>query len=274
MTPPFKKFEAHGSGGPRIREIPLRMVFPNLLTVLAICAGLSGIRFGFEGRFETAVVMVLIAAFLDGLDGRVARFLKATSKFGAQMDSIADIVNFGVAPALVLYAFLLDRAGSPGWIAALLFAIACAMRLARFNVLEEAQDRPTWQGEYFVGVPAPAGAAVVMLPLYLSFIGFEPTVYGAFLASAFTVIVAFLLVSRLPVYSGKSLKIPGDRTLLVILAIVLYFLLLVSYPWYTLTASVICYLLFLPLSALAYIRRARLEGEVLLPPDVDARNGD
>ena len=127
MGAPFKKFEAHGSGGPRIREIPMRMVLPNLVTVLAICAGLSGIRFGFEGRFEPAVVMVLLAAFLDGIDGRLARMLKATSKFGAQMDSLADIVNFGVAPALVLYAFLLDQAGSPGWIAALLFTIACGL---------------------------------------------------------------------------------------------------------------------------------------------------
>jgi CDP-diacylglycerol--serine O-phosphatidyltransferase len=114
----FQRFEPHGHGGPRIREISLRLVLPNLITVLAICAGLSGIRLAFEGRFETAVVMVLIAAFLDGIDGRVARMLKATSKFGAQMDSLADIVNFGVAPGLVLYAFLLDRAGSPGWIAA------------------------------------------------------------------------------------------------------------------------------------------------------------
>jgi CDP-diacylglycerol---serine O-phosphatidyltransferase len=162
---PFKKFEAHGSGGPRIREIPMRMVLPNLVTVLAICAGLSGIRFGFEGRFEPAVVMVLLAAFLDGIDGRLARMLKATSKFGAQMDSLADIVNFGVAPALVLYAFLLDQAGSPGWIAALLFTIACGLRLARYNVLDEDTDRPQWQTEYFVGVPAPAGAVLVMLPL-------------------------------------------------------------------------------------------------------------
>ena len=115
--------------------------------------------------------MVLIAAFLDGIDGRVARLLKATSKFGAQMDSLADIVNFGVAPALVLYAYLLDRAGSPGWIAALLFAIACGLRLARFNVLDEDLERPAWQAEYFVGVPAPAGAVLVLLPIYLVFIG-------------------------------------------------------------------------------------------------------
>jgi len=270
MGAPFKKFEAHGSGGPRIREIPMRMVLPNLVTVLAICAGLSGIRFGFEGRFEPAVVMVLLAAFLDGIDGRLARMLKATSKFGAQMDSLADIVNFGVAPALVLYAFLLDRAGSPGWIAVLLFAIACGLRLARFNVLDEDHDRPIWQSEYFVGVPAPAGAVLVMLPLYLSFlrVGVEPSRPVAFVATGFTVLVAFLLVSRLPVYSGKSLKVPGDKVLPIILAVVLYILLLMTYPWYTLTASVAGYLLFLPFSVRAYTKRAKREGEKVPPSDI------
>ncbi|MET2827619.1 CDP-diacylglycerol--serine O-phosphatidyltransferase [Mesorhizobium shangrilense] len=270
MGAPFKKFEAHGSGGPRIREIPMRMVLPNLVTVLAICAGLSGIRFGFEGRFETAVVMVLLAAFLDGIDGRLARMLKATSKFGAQMDSLADIVNFGVAPALVLYAFMLDQAGSPGWIAALLFAIACGLRLARFNVLDEEIDRPSWQSEYFVGVPAPAGAVLVMLPLYLSFLrlGVEPTRLTAFVATGFTILVAFLLVSRLPVYSGKSFKIPGDKVLPIILGVVLYILLLMTYPWYTLTASVAGYLVFLPFSVLSYSKRAKLEGEKVPPSDI------
>ena len=270
MGAPFKKFEAHGSGGPRIREIPMRMVLPNLVTVLAICAGLSGIRFGFEGRFETAVVMVLLAAFLDGIDGRLARMLKATSKFGAQMDSLADIVNFGVAPALVLYAFMLDQAGSPGWIAALLFAIACGLRLARFNVLDEEMDRPSWQSEYFVGVPAPAGAVLVMLPLYLSFLrlGVEPTRLTAFVATGFTILVAFLLVSRLPVYSGKSFKIPGDKVLPIILGVVLYILLLMTYPWYTLTASVAGYLVFLPFSVRAYSKRARIEGEKVPPSDI------
>ncbi|WP_430682356.1 CDP-alcohol phosphatidyltransferase family protein [Mesorhizobium australafricanum] len=270
MGAPFKKFEAHASGGPRIREIPMRMVLPNLVTVLAICAGLSGIRFAFENRFEIAVVMVLLAAFLDGIDGRLARMLKATSKFGAQMDSLADIVNFGVAPALVLYAFLLDRAGSPGWIAALLFTIACGMRLARFNVLADDTDQPAWQTEYFVGVPAPAGAVLVMLPLYLYFLrlGLEPTRPAAFIATGFTVLIAFLLVSRLPVYSGKSVKVPGDRVLPVILGVVLYILLLMAYPWYTLTASVGGYLLFLPFSVRAYSKRARLEGEKVPPSDI------
>ncbi|MDG4878032.1 phosphatidylcholine/phosphatidylserine synthase [Mesorhizobium sp. WSM4935] len=246
------------------------MVLPNLVTVLAICAGLSGIRFAFENRFEIAVVMVLLAAFLDGIDGRLARMLKATSKFGAQMDSLADIVNFGVAPALVLYAFLLDRAGSPGWIAALLFTIACGMRLARFNVLADDTDQPAWQTEYFVGVPAPAGAVLVMLPLYLYFLrlGLEPSRPAAFIATGFTVLIAFLLVSRLPVYSGKSVKVPGDRVLPVILGVVLYILLLMTYPWYTLTASVAGYLLFLPLSVRAYSKRAMREGEKVPPSDI------
>ncbi|MBA3448061.1 MAG: CDP-diacylglycerol--serine O-phosphatidyltransferase [Pseudaminobacter sp.] len=236
------------------------MVLPNLITVLAICAGLSGIRLAFEHRFETAVAMVLIAAFLDGIDGRIARMLKATSKFGAQMDSLADIVNFGVAPALVLYAFLLDRAGSPGWIAALLFAIACGLRLARFNVLDEDLDRPAWQAEYFVGIPAPAGAVIVMLPIYLVFIGaVVPDRSFGFIASGFTVLVAFLLVSRLPIYSGKKFRVPGDKVLPLILGAVLYILLLFTYTWETMSLSVIAYLAFLPLSARAYSRRAKLE---------------
>ena len=255
----FHKFEPHGRGGPRIQEIPLRMLIPNLITVLAICAGLSGIRLAFEHKFEIAVVMVLIAAFLDGIDGRIARRLKAQSKFGAQMDSLADIVNFGVAPALVLYAYLLDRAGSIGWIAALLFAIACGLRLARFNVLDEDTERPVWQADYFVGVPAPAGAVLVLLPVYLGFIGMPLNVLGAFISSGFTVLVALLLVSRLPVYSGKTAgkKIRGDMVMPLILAVVFYVLLLATYTWQTLTASAIAYFAFLPWSFTAYARRAR-----------------
>lgn len=136
--------------GPRLREIPLRLMVPNMITVLAICAGLSGVRLAFENRFELAVAMVLLAAFLDGIDGRIARLLKATSSFGVQMDSLADIINFGVAPALVLYVFLLDQARSLGWIAALIYAIAVGLRLARFNVMAERQVKASWQSEYFV----------------------------------------------------------------------------------------------------------------------------
>jgi CDP-diacylglycerol--serine O-phosphatidyltransferase len=275
----FHKFEPHGRGGPRIQEIPLRMLIPNLITVLAICAGLSGIRLAFEHRFEIAVAMVLFAAFLDGIDGRIARRLKAQSKFGAQMDSLADIVNFGVAPALVLYAYLLDRAGPIGWIAALLFAIACGLRLARFNVLDEDTERPAWQADYFVGVPAPAGAVLVLLPVYLGFLDMPLNIVSAFLSSGFTVLIALLLVSRLPVYSGKTAgkKIRGDIVMPLILGVVFYVLLLSTYTWQTLAASAIAYLVVLPWSFTAYARRARqaeAEVEAEVAPEGEAKPGD
>src|SRR5690606_28218157 len=183
--------------GPRLREIPIRLMVPNLITVLAICAGLTGIRLAFEGRYELAVAMVLLAAFLDGIDGRVARLLKASSRFGVQMDSLADIINFGVAPALVSYAFLLDHARSFGWIAALIYAIAAGLRLARFNVMEERQEKAPWQSEFFVGVPAPLGAVLVLLPVYLGFLGVDPSPVFVYGSVAYTILIGYLLVSRL-----------------------------------------------------------------------------
>jgi len=266
---PFPPFEPHGSRrASRLREIPLRLVIPNLITVLAVCAGLSGVRLAFEQRFELAVAMVLIAALLDAVDGRVARMLKATSKFGAQMDSLADIVNFGVAPALVLYVYVLERAGALGWIAALLFAIACCLRLARFNVMLEDPNRPAWKGDYFVGVPAPAGALLVLLPVYLGFLGLPLGLTFAFSASAFAVVIALLMVSRLPVYSGKSsgTRIRRDVVMPLILVIVLYVALLFSYTWETMAATAIAYIVFLPFSARAYGVRERREATAVSPP--------
>ncbi|MBS9719969.1 phosphatidylcholine/phosphatidylserine synthase [Tianweitania sp. BSSL-BM11] len=244
-----------------MRRISIRLLIPNLLTLLAICAGMTGVRLAFEGRFEVAVVMVLGAAFLDGIDGRAARMLKATSNFGAQMDSLADIVNFGVAPALVLYAYLLDQAGSFGWIAAMLYAIACGLRLARFNVMLDDPKRPNWQTAYFIGVPAPAGAGLVMLPIYLGFLGMEPSRGFALAAVVFTLIVAWLLVSRLPVYSGKTVgqRIGRDAVIPLTLGAVAYVLFLTSYTWETLVVSAVAYAVFLPLSVHAYRKRAAKE---------------
>ncbi len=253
--------EPSRAGGPGLREIPLRMLVPNLITVLAICAGLTGIRFGFEGRFELAVALLIIAALLDFVDGRAARMLGASSKFGAQMDSLADIVNFGVAPAMVLYAFLLDKVGSIGWISALLFAIACGLRLARFNVMAEDPDRPAWQSDYFVGVPAPAGAILVMLPIYLGFIGVPLTSAFAYICCAFTVFMALLLVSRVRVYSGKGRGKSISREVVVpfLLVAALYVMLLFNYTWHTMTATAIAYLAMLPFSMRAYAVRERRE---------------
>lgn len=255
----FQRFEPHGSGGPRILEIPVRMLVPNFVTVMAICAGLTGVRLAYEGHFERAVIMVLIAAFLDGIDGRLARALKAASKFGVQMDSLADIVNFGVAPALVVYFFLLQFAKPFGWIAALVYAVACCLRLARFNVLTEDEKQPDWQKDYFVGVPAPLGAALVLLPVYLCFLGLERATWLAWVAAIYTMIVALLLVSRLPIYSGKKWKVGGDKVIPAMLVAVLGLLFLAFYTWQTLSVLALAYLAFIPLSARAYSRRADIE---------------
>jgi CDP-diacylglycerol--serine O-phosphatidyltransferase len=242
--------------GPRLREIPLRLIIPNLVTVLAICAGLSGVRLAFEGRFELAVAMVLLAAFLDGVDGRLARMMKATSKFGAQMDSLADIVNFGVAPALVVYAYLLDQARSLGWIAALIYVIAAGLRLARFNVMIEREVKAPWQKEFFVGVPAPMGAMLVLLPVYLGFLGIEPGKTFAYFAAAYTVLIGYFLISRLPVWSGKSeSRIRRDLVMPAILIVVLYVALLMSFTWEILVVTVLAYLVFLPFSARIWHKR-------------------
>ena len=270
MDTPFPPFEPHGKHetGNRIGKIELRYVLPNLITVLAICAGLSGIRLAFEGRFETAVLMVLLAAFLDGIDGRLARMMKGQSKFGAQMDSIADAVNFGAAPALVLYAYVLDQVRSLGWIAALVYAIACCLRLARFNVMNDNPEQAANSGDYFVGVPAPAGACLVLLPVYLGFLGLEPTKTVALLGALYTVLIGLLMISQLPVFSGKKTtsRIPRDIVLPLILGITIYVALLASYTWETLALSALAYLASLPFGVSSW-RKARRE-EALAASDV------
>ena len=237
--------------GPRFREIPRRLLIPNIITVLAICAGLTGIRLGYEGRFEIAVTMVLVAAFLDGIDGRVARLLKAQTNFGAQLDSLADVISFGVAPALVLHAYILHLAPSVGWAAALLYAIANALRLARFNVMLEREERQSWEDSYFLGVPAPLGALLVLLPVYLGILGLEESSGFAIASTAYTVIIAFLLVSRVPVFSGKGVGsgISRDLFMPLILAAVLYVWLLAAFTWETMAFTSICYLISLPVGA-------------------------
>ncbi len=262
METPFPPFEPNGPAddsarGPRLREIPLRLVIPNLITILAICAGLTGIRLAFENRYELAVAMVLLAAFLDGIDGRIARLMKATSKFGAQMDSLADIVNFGVAPALAVYVYALDQARSLGWIAALIYTIAAGLRLARFNVMDERENKASWQSEYLVGVPAPAGAMLVLLPVYLGFLGLAPDRTFAYISAAYTVVIAFLLISRLPVWSGKSegSRLRRDLVLPMMLGVVLYVALLSSYTWEVMVVTVVLYLLSLPFGARKWKRK-------------------
>src|SRR4030081_3631561 len=193
----------------RFRPIPVRMLVPNFITLLAICAGLTAIRLSTEGRMELAVAAIVFAAVLDGIDGRVARMIKGQSKFGAELDSLADFVNFGVAPGLILYFWQLHDLSNGGWIAAMVFAISGGLRLARFNATMDDPNKPAFAANYFTRVPAPAGAILVLLPVYLPFLGM-PTP-PAMLRALYTLLIAFLMVSRLPVFSGKPACTPIPR---------------------------------------------------------------
>jgi CDP-diacylglycerol--serine O-phosphatidyltransferase len=239
--------------------VPVRLVLPNLITLLALCSGLTSIRMAAEHHFAMAIAFIAIAAALDGIDGRMARFLKSTSRFGAELDSITDFLNFGVAPAVLIYLWALADLSSLGWIAALVFAICAALRLARFNVALEDPDKPGWKAAFFVGVPAPAGGMIVMLPLYLELVGLPHGVLTAPLVFVYTVAVALLMVSKLPTWSGKLAGTRMRRDLVAPLFVfgVLLVAFLVSFPFLTMAILALAYLGSLPLSWRAYQRQAQ-----------------
>ena len=232
----------------RLRSLPFRVVLPNLVTLLALCAGLTGIRMGLEGKFEWAVGAIVLAALLDAVDGRVARWLKGTSRFGAELDSLADFVNFGVVPGLLMYIWVLKEASSFGWLAVLGYVIAAVLRLARFNVMLDAK-KPAWQSNFFIGMPAPAGAISVLLPLYLSrILPLEPARPLAVIVAVYMLFVAFMMVSTIPTYSGKKVgaRVPRDKVIPLSVALVLFVAALVSFPFPILSGLTIGYLAFLP----------------------------
>jgi CDP-diacylglycerol---serine O-phosphatidyltransferase len=248
--PPFRR---------RFKAIPVRTLLPNLITLLALCAGLTAIRLAVEDKLDLALAAIVFAALLDGIDGRIARMLKGTSRFGAELDSLADFVNFGVAPALILYFWGLHELKSAGWIVALVFAICAGLRLARFNVMIDDPNKPVWAGNFFTGIPAPAGAITVLLPIYLSFLGVPVSLITIWLTFFYTLAIAFLMVSRLPVFSGKRVgkRVPPEMVLPVFVMVVLFFAMLVSYPWQILTVGTVAYLACLPLGWLSYREHQR-----------------
>ena len=246
----------------RFRPIPVRTLAPNLITLLALCAGLTAIRMAFENRYVLALAAIVFAAILDGIDGRLARFLKGTSRFGAELDSLSDFVNFGVAPSLILYFWDLHYLKSAGWIAAMVFAICAGLRLARFNVMIDDPDKPAWTSNFFVGMPAPAGAITVLLPIYAVFLGMPRSAFLTWLTLFYTLAIALLMVSRLPVFSGKRVgtRVPPEMVGPIIVMVVLSIALLMAYPWIVLTAGTLAYLVALPfgwLSYRGYERRSR-----------------
>jgi CDP-diacylglycerol---serine O-phosphatidyltransferase len=243
----------------RFRAIPVRVLIPNLITLLALCAGLTGIRVAVEGKLELALAAIVFAAALDAIDGRIARMIKGTSRFGAELDSLADFVNFGCAPALILYFWGLHELQNVGWIAGMVFAICASLRLARFNVAIDDPNKPPFTANFFTGVPAPAGAILVLLPIYLHFLGVPRLSFFIPATVIYVLAIAFLMVSRVPVYSGKKLgtRVPPELVLPGFVLTVLFVALLIGYPWAMLTIGSLVYLASLPLGMLIYRRMER-----------------
>jgi len=242
----------------RHRRIPVRMLVPNFFTLLGLSAGLTSIRMSIEGRYELALAAIVFAALLDGIDGRVARLLKASSRFGAELDSLADFVNFGVAPAVMIFTWGLGDLKSIGWIAVMIFALASALRLARFNVAID-DDKPRWQKDYFTGMPTPAAAIVVLLPVYLASIGLDlrDARWMKNIILVYTLLIAFLMVSNIPTYSGKLLgeRISREWVLPIFMVGVLYIATLVTYPHETLAGTSLVYLAMIPVGFQRFQKR-------------------
>ena len=243
---------------PRFKGQTVSKLIPNLITVGATCAGLTGVRFALDEKWEYAVIAVGVAAVLDGLDGSMARLLKSASDFGAELDSLSDFVAFGVSPALILYFWSLDALGGIGWAITLFLAICCALRLARFNT--SIGKLPPYAYNYFTGVPAPMGAALALLPMIASFEFGREIVGHPILLAAWTSIVALLMVSQVPTYSLKKIKIPQFMVLPVVVAAVLLLVGLAGAPWRTLTFALLVYIASFGVSMWSY-RRLRIEAE-------------
>ncbi len=228
-----------------------RVILPNMLTLIGVCIGLTSIRFALDGRFEFAIVAIILAAIIDGLDGRIARLIKGTSKVGKELDSLTDMISFGVAPAFIMYFWKLNTLGRFGWLVCLIYVICVALRLARFNV--NSGQEPSWRDNFFEGVPSPAGGILVLTPLIFSMTNFEfITINFDIVVPIFFIITSLLLISKFPSYSFKKIVIQRKTTIFLLFGIVLFFGLLLIYPFNLIAISAIIYLAMLPISFFHY----------------------
>ena len=228
-----------------------RVILPNMLTLIGVCIGLTSIRFALDGRYEFAVIAVIFAAVIDGLDGRIARLIKGTSKVGKELDSLTDMISFGVAPAFIMYFWKLNTLGRFGWLICLIYVICVALRLARFNV--NSNQDSSWKDNFFEGVPSPAGGILVLTPLIISMTNFDYIQLNYdIIVPIFFIITSLLLISKFPSYSFKKITIQRKTTIFLLFGIVLFFGLLLIYPFNIISISALIYLFMLPISFFHY----------------------
>ena len=230
-----------------------RMILPNAITLIGVCIGLSSIKFALDGKFALSVIAILFAGLMDALDGRIARLIKGTSKMGKELDSLGDVISFGVAPAFIMYFWSLQYLEKLGWFVCLIYVICVALRLARFNVNSE--EEPSWKDNFFEGVPAPAGGIIVLMPLIISFSGFGEIFFEInyeLMVPFFFIIVSILLISTIPTFSFKKIVIPRSMTKFLLFGIVLFFGALLVYTFKILAISTFVYLCLIPVSYFQY----------------------
>jgi CDP-diacylglycerol--serine O-phosphatidyltransferase len=224
-----------------------RVILPNMFTLIGVCIGLSSIKFAFDGNFTLSVIAIIVAAIIDGLDGRIARLIQGTSKVGKELDSLTDVISFGVAPAFIMYFWKLNELGRVGWLICLIYVICVALRLARFNV--NSGQEPSWRDNFFEGVPSPSGGVIVLMPLIysLSDIQIFNLNYDLLVPILF-VVVSILLISKVPTYALKKISVPRNMTIFLLLGVVLYFGLLLIYTFNAIVISGLIYFIMIPIS--------------------------
>ena len=234
-----------------VSEKKARIILPNMLTLIGVCIGLSSIKFALDAKFELSIIAIIFAALIDGLDGRIARLIKGTSKVGKELDSLTDVISFGVAPAFIMYFWSLNNLGKFGWLLCLIYVVCVTLRLARFNIHSSAE--PSWRDNFFEGVPSPAGGILVLMPLIFSLSELDIfNVNYNLIVPIFFITTSFLLISKFPTYSLKRIVIPRSMTIFLLFGIVLFFGLLLIYTFKIITLSGLVYLSLIPISFLHY----------------------
>ena len=240
-----------------------RYILPSVLTLVGVCLGISSIKFAMDGNFVFAVLFLIVAAILDGLDGRVARLIKGTSNFGKELDSLTDFVSFGIAPAFIIYFWELNKLGKIGWLIVLFYAVCCVLRLARFN-LTKFEDKEEWKNNFFQGVPSPAGGCLILLPLIFELSIFSNLMSLEVITPYLTIIVSLLLISKLPTYSFKKILIKRNMTIFLLLGVGIFFVSIIQFTFETLSLGLFIYLLLIPLGIFNYNKKSKsVENELL-----------
>ncbi|MDC3125235.1 CDP-diacylglycerol--serine O-phosphatidyltransferase [Candidatus Pelagibacter sp.] len=245
-----------------------RMILPNMLTLIGVCIGLTSIRFALSGEFHLAIISIIFAALIDGLDGRIARLIKGTSRVGKELDSLTDMISFGVAPAFIMYFWKLNTFGRFGWLLCLIYVICVALRLARFNI--NSNQEPSWRDNFFQGVPSPAGGILVLTPLIISLSGFDYTELNYnVVVPIFFIVTSLLLISKFPTYSFKKIVIPRKATIFLLFGIVLFFGLLLIYTFNVIAISSLIYLSLVPISIFHYQKLKKIHENDRIQDDDD-----